>query len=466
MPEYYCEICGKGFKQKSHYNDHKNKKTKCKNNMEEVKKMLNGKLIKYFKDLEDKLDKINNRLQSMENRITDIEECRTKMDKQQNKNNKIRNVVKYKGKLNIGNPSLIKNDNKSMIVNKNNALETKNQLGQFYTTNYKYILQNMSIPKYVKHIIEPFVGNGDLLKFIPNDVNYKLDLYDIDSKYIKSITRDTLKNPPCYKNKFVLTNPPYLARNKNKDKSLYEKYDCNDLYKCFIITIIQNVCLGGIIIIPVNFISSVRKNDIKLRKEFINKYNIVKINIFEKPVFEDTTCSVCSIQFENKIKTVLDKKIECVIYPSKQKLNLSFNKENNYSIGGEIFNLSKNKNIKITRLTHKNINSDNITNIVVKCVDDSKKINLSMVDNKNRIIDHTEKCSCRNYATLIITPKIKIDVQKILVKKFNKYLNDQRIKYNSLFLPNYQCGNRKRIPFDLVYLICNHILSHENLLVL
>ena len=42
----------------------------------------------------------------------------------------------------------------------------KSKLGQFYTTNYDYILKNMNIPDNITQIIEPFAGNGDLLKFI------------------------------------------------------------------------------------------------------------------------------------------------------------------------------------------------------------------------------------------------------------------------------------------------------------
>lgn len=30
-------------------------------------------------------------------------------------------------------------------------------------------------------------------------------------------------------NKFVLTNPPYLARNKSIDKTVFDKYKTNDL---------------------------------------------------------------------------------------------------------------------------------------------------------------------------------------------------------------------------------------------
>ena len=71
----------------------------------------------------------------------------------------------------------------------------KIQFGQFYTTNYEYILKNMSIPDDINNIIEPFVGNGDLLNFIKNKDKYIIELYDIDSKYKDCIKRDTLKKP-------------------------------------------------------------------------------------------------------------------------------------------------------------------------------------------------------------------------------------------------------------------------------
>jgi site-specific DNA-adenine methylase len=107
------------------------------------------------------------------------------------------------------------------------------ELCQFYTTRYEYIFQNMKIPENAHTIIEPFVGNGDLLNFIKNRKKYKIEMYDIDPKMDETVKRDTLLEPPNYDDKFFLTNPPYLARNKNKNKSIYDKYNCNDLYKWF-----------------------------------------------------------------------------------------------------------------------------------------------------------------------------------------------------------------------------------------
>ena len=212
---------------------------------------------------------------------------------------------------------------------------SKSILGQFYTTNYDYILSNMSIPSSCKHIIEPFVGGGDLLEFVKNKEDYVIETYDIDPKYEGAIKRDTLETPPSYKDKFVLTNPPYLARNKNPNKVLYDKYKCNDLYKCFITSLIEDTSNGGILIIPLNFISSIRKADIMLRRKFLQTYDIKTMNIFEERVFDDTSYTVCSVLFQKKLED--SEPIQIHIYPSKKMMEVEFTKSNNYTIGGEIY---------------------------------------------------------------------------------------------------------------------------------
>ena len=290
-----------------------------------------------------------------------------------------------------------------------------------------------------------------------------MEYYDIEPKKDYIIKKDTLNNPPDYNNKFLITNPPYLARNKSKDKSIFNKYDVNDLYKCIIKEILTNKCLGGILIIPLNFWSSIRKNDIKLRKLFLEKYNVVLLNIFEEKVFEDTTYTICSFQFEIKTDNK-ENKINIIIYPSKNKIETILNNDNNYLIGGDIYKLKLNNKYKISRLTKKNIEDKN-TNILVKCIDDNKdnKISLSLVDDDKIYIDETPNLSSRTYATLVIKPILDKKKQKKLVKKFNEYLNNHREKYNSLFLTNYRESKdiaRKRISFDLVYSIVQYILEN------
>ena len=338
----------------------------------------------------------------------------------------------------------------------------KSVLGQFYTTNYQYILHDFYIPDEITAIIEPFAGNGDLLKFIKNRKKYNIECYDIDPKQPDIVKRDTLMNPPLYDGKFVLTNPPYLARNKNKDKTLYDRYECNDLYKCFIKSIANSGCIGGIMIIPLNFISSIRKSDIQLRKQFLKTFNIIKLNIFEEPVFDDTNYSVCSIQFEKSANSPID----CIIYPSKKNITLYLHDGNNYTIGGEIYTLPISTKYKIDRATKNTPRADCITNILVQCIDNNihNQIQLKIVKDADRFIDNTPKLSARSYATLVITPPINNTKQENLVLQFNTYIQQSRDKYHSLFLTNYRESNtiaRKRISFDLVYKICYYLLDHH-----
>ena len=397
-------------------------------------------------------------------------------------------------------------------------MSKKKTLGQFYTTNYNKILQGLTIPKNVSHIIEPFAGKKDLLKkFNKTRRKLKITCYDIDPKEKKIIKRDTLLNPPNYNNKFIITNPPYLARNKSENKTLFDKYGVNDLYKCFIKNLLTNICKGGILIIPLNFWCSIRIMDIDLRKNFLKLYNVISLNIFEETVFDDTSYTVCSFQFEKKnISSVkhynkhkclarlksnickqcslnkrpnshfcgihlkmsssihrIDKNITTsninnipiYIFPSKRKIEARLCDENNYLIGGSIYNLLNKNEYKINRITSKNENNIKYhTNILAKCIDDNKnhKIKLMYVKNDEKFIDRTPKLSSRTYATLYISPPLSQKKQQELVKNFNIYLNNHRKKYNSLFLANYRESkdiSRKRISFSLIYKIVKYLLN-------
>lgn len=319
----------------------------------------------------------------------------------------------------------------------------------------------MFIPDGVDTIVEPFCGKGDLLKIVDIERNITFECYDIDPQLDDTTTRDTLLDPPSYENKFVLTNPPYLARNKATSKEAFDKYDTNDLFKCFVCSIIQDTPDGGIMIIPLNFLSSIRKGDILLRKRFLDVFDIIQINIFEERVFDDTSYTICSIQFEKKKDETADIKID--IYPSQSHIETKLTAENNYMIGGHIYNLTTNSTHAISRLTRLT-ELEPHTNILVKCIDDNEdnQIRLSIVDVEKVYIDKTPKLSARTYATLQIDPPISEDIQMQLVERFNRYISSERKKYNSLFLCNYRESKdiaRKRISFGLVYSICQYILN-------
>ena len=358
-------------------------------------------------------------------------------------------------------------------------ISEKQELGQFYTTNYNYILNDIVIPDNITRIIEPFAGEGHLtsyavsqLKIIENALEY-----DIDPKSPFITKRDTLLDPPDYTGFYIITNPPYLARNKNSNKEIYDKYNENDLYKCFLRNIIDNTCIGGIIIIPLNFFSSIRKNDTELRKQFMKIYHIDRVRIFEEQVFNDTSYTVCVVQFINhnsnicnseNTKTDIIEEVQLVdveFYPSKEKKIMEIGSYNLYTFGGHMLSLPQNNIFKIERLTKKNLERAN-TQLELKCIDDSEKSQLGLYykDNVDSLfIDETENLSARSYATLIIEPSITCTQQEILSSKFNKFIRENRVKYHSLFLTNYRESKqgfaRKRISMNHGYEIVNYLLG-------
>src|SRR4030042_4325465 len=105
-----------------------------------------------------------------------------------------------------------------------NAILKKKQLGQFFTKNSNYILQNLD--KYIKgkNVADPFAGSGDLINWAKNNKAKKVVGFDVDEKYIDNkiiFKNDSLRNPKSYE--FIITNPPYLNINK-ANKKIKENY--------------------------------------------------------------------------------------------------------------------------------------------------------------------------------------------------------------------------------------------------
>ena len=99
-----------------------------------------------------------------------------------------------------------------------------------YTVNAELICKGLTdfIPEDAT-LVEPFVGKGDLLSLFPEN---KWELYDIEPQIPNTFQQDTLRKPPDYKGKWVITNPPFLAKNKATDKTIFNMYEgYDDLYK-------------------------------------------------------------------------------------------------------------------------------------------------------------------------------------------------------------------------------------------
>lgn len=340
----------------------------------------------------------------------------------------------------------------------------KQKKGQFYTVRSSYILDGLTgPPDNIRCVIEPFAGRGDLLSWI--DTKSPIESYDIDPKKDCIVQRDTLMNPPNYKDSWIITNPPYLARNKCKEKEVFEKYNTNDLYKCFITSIsAQNTCIGGILIIPAGFFLSPRNLDFKCRNDFLSQYKILKVKYFEETVFPDTTTTVVAFSFEKSATPLTEQSVEWISQPSGKTCLFKMSLEDDWIIGGSIYKLPVSKIIKIRRHVkgQKLKDGEYTSSITLNALDSGTQNGRICLEYKKDYIYPAKDCS-RTYATLCFNGVLlNEDNQKKICLEFNNFIEKKREETWSLFLPQFRESKeyaRKRIPFELVYIIVNYIIK-------
>lgn len=341
-------------------------------------------------------------------------------------------------------------------------MASKQLRGQFYTTNYEYILEGFAKPPACT-VVEPFAGKGDLLKWLDGD--YQIEAYDIEPKSETVVQRDTLRDPPVYTDKWVLTNPPYLARNKCEEKELFDKYNTNDLYKCFLNSLtFQAPCRGGILIIPAGFFLSPRDVDARCRHEFMKQYRILKVKYFEEQVFDDTTTTVVAFAFERANAELSSQHVEWILKPSGSIKTFEMKSVHNWIIGGDVYALPVSANIKIRRHVEGQELKDGEqqTYLTLNALDSGIQTGRISL-NYERGEVYPAKESSRTFATLRIQGRLLAEFeQKELSNRFNTFLEQKREETWSLFLPQYRESKeyaRKRIPFELAYRIVAHLIS-------
>ena len=351
--------------------------------------------------------------------------------------------------------------------------KSKQQQGQFFTKNSKYIIgdliEELNLPPDAK-IIDPFAGDGDLLSLFPN---YTQRALDVDPKNENTEKNDSLLTPVDCTDYWVITNPPWLAKNKNKEPrnaKAFEKYNTNDLYKCAMISILA--CKGGIVIVPLNFWCEEQKS---IREIFLSNFRVSKVKVFEEQVFADTTYTACAFSFV-KEPGIKAQRITFEFWKGasfdkvgrftegKKYLEKTWGLEvgTDFSIGQdyiEFIRAQDDSDIKVSRFTRKDKKGSNT--LVLHAQDtgtDAGKIKL--VREEKTYFDETPDCTDRVFAGIKITKDGQLchltnKEQDTICELFNSKLNEFREQYNSMCLTNYRNSTstlaRKRLSFDSAY---------------
>jgi hypothetical protein len=344
----------------------------------------------------------------------------------------------------------------------------KKRRGQFYTTQYAYILEGLAGPPAdARCVLEPFAGKGDLLEWLSTDL--PVEAYDIEPKRADILVRDTLVHPPDYAGAWVLTNPPYLARNKSAQKEVFDKYGMNDLYKCFILSL-GIACRGGILLLPAGFFFSPRDIDVRCRDFFLSTYRITTVKYFEETVFEDTPTTIVAIAFEARpagVAPYTEQIIPWIRRPSGECKSFCLSKSVDWIVGGEIYQMppavagvAVRRHVEGAPLR----SGEQQTFLTLKALDSGSAGGEIALEFREGYVYPAKECS-RTYATLRIGGLGRVishNEQRQLAVDFNGFLSERRGELWSLFLPQYRESKeyaRKRIPFELAYILVLHLLK-------
>lgn len=370
----------------------------------------------------------------------------------------------------------------------------KSQLGQFFTTNADYILYGLESFVRNKVITDPFAGNQDLFVWAIKHRCKKITGFDCDKKYVdnkKVFYNDSINNPKEYK--FILTNPPYLHKNKADNNTKTKFFSgihagFEDLYQVSIYSILNSD--EGVVIVPLNFLSA--ENSQKIRNIFFEKFEIKKVNIFKHQVFQDTTYNVIAFYYQKKRSPCDKNQISAIIFPEKKQIKLIIERRFGWQMGGRFLSLVKNtkNNLAISRLTDglldvgennlrlalQNIKQHDLYRVgnELKTLLNKNILLLRAIDSKNgkkiqlEDIRHygvaglVGKNTSRNMAHLIFGQEVAVNEQEELMKQFNELLNQNREKYFSFFLTNFRDNGRKRMSFDFAYKLLNYLYEQKH----
>jgi len=346
-------------------------------------------------------------------------------------------------------------------MTKRHVQQTHNQkLGKFFTKNANELLTNYT--QYIQHkdVIDPFAGDCDLLDWARNANANTVEGYDIEPVHDNVIKQDTLRQPPAWQNKFLLTNPPYLCSTKNTDKAIYRQWGQNDLYKCHIASFVDTLD-EGILILPSNFLS---ERNAKARTLFFTHYTITNCDYYYYQVFPSATTGIVIFHFRRR-KSAENVKFNCNIHYSKhdiQQMYVELEEKYGWLHGKDFFDFIAGYE-KYTSRIWTGAEKGYLSQIVVGLLDAGKW-------QQGFSINEGEAICCRptQFTTyqMVLHYEVTLENQRKIAQLANQKLQEYRKKYHGLFFSNYMGANQKiysRAMLNQLFWKCHNIICGNTL---
>ena len=365
--------------------------------------------------------------------------------------------------------------------------------GQYFTTNLSL---KECVADFIKNkpktILEPSIGQGDLVKHVQSIMNVKFDMYEIDTTIdlLDSIDKDNINYGDFIKAKIqkkyktIIGNPPYVKKSKG---NLYLEF----IEKCFDLLKIKGEL---IFIVPSDFLKLTSSS--KLLNKMLEKGTFTHIyHPHDETLFTNASIDIIVFRYYRWAKaektTLYNNKVKYLIN-TKGTITFSDTEKTNYSTISEHFSvyvgMVTGKESVYKNSVFGNITLLNSENKVDKYIwtdtfpTDNQELNDYLLENKDILINrkikkYTEKNwwlwgAPRNQQTiennvgkdciyvsnltrkkqvafidkvqyfggslLMLLPKNEVDLKKIV-----KQLNSDEFKNNYMFSGRFKIGQRQ-----------------------
>jgi len=331
---------------------------------------------------------------------------------------------------------------------------TERQLkGQFFTTNSASLLAPYVDLVRGKKVVDPFAGGGDLLRWAAENGAANLQGFDLEPCEFDLCAiepRDSLLNPPDLAGSFLVSNPPYLAANKSRDKRPFEHWGQNDLYKCHLASIVESGCNEGVLILPSNFISERRA---KARALFFENFQLLRLDYFYYQVFPEATTGIAVMAFQRE-KLVNERSFPAFIHYSPERteqVSVNISPQQDWLWGEEFFRFIDLKPLSIqkwTGVSKSDMDGGFLSNIVLGLLDKGAwRQGLSFNSGKPVI------CGEKSFTTyqLVLPEALPESTQRRVIELFNERLEFFRERYHGLFLANFMGADQKILSRDFCH---------------
>lgn len=304
--------------------------------------------------------------------------------------------------------------------------EKQDLLGQYMTVQADKLLENFKDIPMDRLVTDPCAGHGDLLSWAWGNGALDIFGYDIDPKH-EDVLNDMFVNPVDCEGTLVVTNPPYLLKSRaGVDKSAYDKWGQNDLYKCYLATLETSNVPEAIIIQPSNFLC---ESSSKARAMLFENYYIEYAEHWEeKNIFPGVAIGIMVMHI--KKGSCKDQKFEYLNRTTGKVTKMHLEAHNGFIFGGNEF-INKN-HFKFNKAI-KGEAAPN-SNILISFLDDNARP-LGYYYNEGDP-HFTSRAGMTTYQVNTPFPLTEED-QKDIVKIANASLRALRKKYDSMFLSNF-----------------------------